>query len=82
MTIETVEVLPAAGALVRDPVTRIALPTDRPTRVPLNIYWTRRIAAGDVTVTAAPQPAPATEPKPTVPRRKPAHAVPPTTPAE
>lgn len=56
---ETMKVKPAEGLLVRDPVTREALPAKGGT-VPRNAYWLRRLRDGDV-IDAAP---PAKESKP------------------
>lgn len=51
-------VKPAPGRKVRDPITKRHLPADRFTAVPANTYWTRRVQAGDVVQeTAAPKPA-------------------------
>lgn len=46
---ELLHVVPAAGLIVRDPVTRKPLPPEGD-RVPATTYWHRRIAEGDVTV--------------------------------
>lgn len=47
MSKETVFVRPAAGRVVRDPVTREALP-EGGLEVPRNSYWLRRLRDGDV----------------------------------
>jgi hypothetical protein len=49
-------VMPAAGLLVRDPVTGEPLPASG-REVPENDYWMRRLRAGDVVRTAPPAPA-------------------------
>lgn len=41
------KVKPREGLIVRDPVTREALPA-KATTVPRNAYWLRRLADGDV----------------------------------
>jgi hypothetical protein len=44
-------VKPAPGLLVRDPVTKRHLP-ESGKEVPENSYWVRRLAAGDVVLSA------------------------------
>jgi hypothetical protein len=48
MEIVKMKVIPAPGLIVRDPVTRLALPPGV-SEVPKNAYWLRRMAKGDVT---------------------------------
>lgn len=40
-------VLPCAGRLVRDPLSKLPIPSEGK-EVPNNAFWRRRIAAGDV----------------------------------
>jgi len=58
---DLIHVIPAPGLIVRDPVTRVALPPEGK-RVPRSIYWIRRLRDKDVTE-AAPQPAAQDAPK-------------------
>lgn len=48
----TMNVKPAAGLIVKDPVTRIALP-DYGAEVPRDTYWMRRLRDGEVEETGA-----------------------------
>jgi hypothetical protein len=50
-------VQPAPGRLVRDPITRVALPAEAPSIVPRSTYWLRRLADGDVVLVTASPPA-------------------------
>lgn len=47
---------PAPGLVVRDPATGKALPPEG-AMVPINSYWRRRLADGDVTAAPAAKPA-------------------------
>lgn len=47
MSRDMIKVKPAEGLIVRDPVTREALPPKGKT-VPRNAYWLRRLKDGDV----------------------------------
>lgn len=59
-----ITVIPAAGRLVMNPVTGQPLPSAeaRPqgTRLPLNTYWHKRLASGDVQPVTESAPAPTT----------------------
>jgi hypothetical protein len=50
-------VQPVDARLVRDPITRAALPVDAPSTVPRSTYWLRRLADGDVALATASPPA-------------------------
>lgn len=54
---------PVAGLVVRDPVTRQALPEEGALVDTADLYWVRRLNDGDVerVVTPAPAPTPASD---------------------
>lgn len=47
---KVIEVKPKKGLIVRDPITKAALPQDKWSTVPYNTYWRRREIDGSITV--------------------------------
>ena len=56
-------VVPKAGMIVRDPVSKLALPAEGK-RVKLDSYWRRRVLDGDVTLQSEESSQPVVESQP------------------